>query len=140
MDYKYQRRQIFGKRLKVPKYILDKVYNCTLSFNEFIEYQLDDKIPTSCIIESDRKIVEKFGIDKCKDLDWGLINKRIYDNNISFRDILMSIDSQTEVINHALYELVKNKIKPSDYSPKMAEIYSDRLFEIPIIENYETYD
>ena len=140
MDYKYQRRQIFGKRLKVPKYILDKVYNCTLSFNEFIEYQLDDKIPTSCIIESDRKIVEKFGIDKCKDLDWGLINKRIYDNNISFRDILMSIDSRTEVINHALYELVKNKIKPSDYSPKMAEIYSDRLFEIPIIENYETYD
>lgn len=52
----------------------------------------------------------------------------------------MSIDSQTEVINHALYELVKNQIKPSDYSPKMAEIYSDRLFEIPIIENYETYD
>ena len=51
MDYKYQRRQIFGKRLKVPKLILYKVYNCTLSFNEYIEYQLDDKIPTSCIIE-----------------------------------------------------------------------------------------
>ena len=30
MDYKYQRRQIFGKRLKVPKHILNKVYNCTL--------------------------------------------------------------------------------------------------------------
>lgn len=140
MDYKYQRRQIFGKRLKVPKHILNKVYNCTLSFNEFIEYQLDDKIPTSCIIKSDRKIVEKFGIDKCKELDWELINKRIYDNNISFRDILMSIDSQTEDINHALYELVKDQIKPSDYSSKMSEIYSDRLFEIPKIENYDTYD
>ena len=137
MNYKYQRRQIFGKRLKVPKYILNKVYNCTLSFNEFIEYQLDDKIPTSCIIESDRKIVEKFGIDKCKDLDWELINKRIYDNNIRFRDILMSIDPQTQDINRALYELVKNQIKPSDYSLKMAEIYSDRLFEIPKIENYD---
>lgn len=140
MDYKYQRRQIFGKRLKVPKHILNKVYNCTLSFNEFIEYQLDDKIPTSCIAESDRKIVERFGRDKCKELDWKLINKIIYDNNISFRDILMSIDSQTEDINHDLYELVKDQIKPSDYSTKMSEIYSDRLFEIPQIENYDTYD
>lgn len=140
MDYKYQRKQIFGKRLKVPKHILSKVYNCTLSFNEYIEYQLDDKIPTSCIRESDRRIVEKFGIDRCKELDWELINKRIYDNDISFRDILMHIDSQIEDINQALYELVKDKIKPSDYSPKMAKIYSDRLFEIPAIENYETYD
>ena len=130
MDYKYQRRQIFGKRLKVPKHILNEVYNCTLYFNEFIEYQLDDKIPTSCIIESDRKIVEKFGIEKCKGLDWELINKRIFDNNISVRNILMSIDSQAEDINHALYELVKDQIRPSDYSPRMSEIYSDRLFEI----------
>ena len=90
MDYKYQRKQIFGKRLKVPKHILSKVYNCTLSFNEYIEYQLDDKIPTSCIRESDRRIVEKFGIDRCKELDWELINKRIYDNDISFRDILFT--------------------------------------------------
>ena len=140
MNYKYQRRQIFGKRLKVPRHILNKVYNCTLSFNEYIEYQLDDKIPTSCIMESDRKIVERFGIDKCKELDWELINKRIYDNNINFRDILMSIDSKTEDINHALYELVKDQIKPSDYSPKMSEVYSDRLFEIPQIENNDTYD
>ena len=131
MNYKYQRRQIFGKRLKVPKYILNKVYNCTLSFNEFIEYQLDDKIPTSCIIESDRRIVEKFGIDKCKELDWELINKRVYyNNNINFRDVLMSIDSQTQDINSALYELVKDEIKPVDYTPKMREVYSDRLFDV----------
>ena len=75
MNYKYQRRQIFGKRLKVPKDILNKVYNCYLSFNEFIEYQLEDKIPISCIKESDRRIVSKFGIDKCRELDWKLINK-----------------------------------------------------------------
>lgn len=140
MDYKYKKRQIFGKRLKVPKHILNKVYNCTLSFDEFIEYQLNDKIPTSCLVESDRKIVEKFGIDKCIELDWELINERIYDNNISFRDILMSIDSQTEDINSALYELVKDRLKPSNYSTKMSEIYSDRLFEIPQVENYDTYD
>ena len=130
MDYKYQRRQIFGKRLKVPKLILNKVYNCTLSLNEYIEYQLDDKIPTSCIIESDRKIVERFGIDKCKELDWELLNKRVhYNKNINFRDVLMSIDSQTQDINSVLYELVKDEIRPIDYTPKMREVYSDRLFD-----------
>ncbi len=139
MDYKYRKGQIFGKRLKVPKYILNKVYNCTLFLNEFIEYQLDNKIPTSCIIENDRKIVEKFGIDKCKELDWELINKRIHDNDINFRDILMTIDSRTDDINLALYELVKDQIKPSDYSSKMAELYQDRLFEIPEID-YKKYD
>ena len=131
MDYKYKRRQIFRKRLKVPKHILNKVYNCTLSFNEFIEYQLDDKIPTSCIIESDRRIVEKFGIDRCKELDWELINKRVYYNRyINFRNVLMSIDSQVQDINSALYELVKDEIKPVDYTPKMREVYSDRLFDV----------
>ena len=130
MDYKYQRRQIFGKRLKVPRFILKKVYNCTLSLNEYIEYQLDDKIPTSCIIESDRKIVERFGIDKCKELDWELLNKRVhYNKNINFRDVLMSIDSQTQDINSVLYELVKDEIRPIDYTPKMREVYSDRLFD-----------
>ena len=130
MDYKYQRKQIFGKRLKVPRFILKKVYNCTLSFNEYIEYQLDDKIPTSCIIESDRKIVERFGIDKCKELDWELLNKRVhYNKNINFRDVLMSIDSQTQDINSVLYELVKDEIRPIDYTPKMREVYSDRLFD-----------
>lgn len=130
MDYKYQRRQIFGKRLKVPKNILNKVYDGILSFNEFIEYQLDDKIPTSCIRASDRRIVDKFGIDKCKELDWELINKRVSYNSINFADVLISIDSQVEDINKALYELVKDQIKPIDYSPKMREIYSNRLFDI----------
>ena len=119
MNYKYHKRQIFGKRLKVPKYILNKVYNCTLSFNEFIEYQLDDKIPISCIVAYDRKIVEKFGIDKCKELDWELINNGITDNNINFRNMLMSISSQTEDINQTLYKLVKNQIKPCYYSQKL---------------------
>mgnify|MGYP004683900125 FL=1 len=131
MNYKYQRRQIFGKRLKVPKRVLNRVYNCALSFNEFIEYQLDDKIPTSCIIEPDREIVEKFGLDRCKELDWELINKRVYYNSsIDFRNVLMSIDSQVQDINSALYELVKDEIKPVDYTPKMREIYSNRLFDV----------
>ena len=39
MEYKYKRWQLFGKRLNVPKNILNDVYNCTLSFYDYIEYQ-----------------------------------------------------------------------------------------------------
>lgn len=130
MNYKYQKRQIFGKRLKVPKNILSRVYNSILSFSEFVEYELDDKIPITCLNESDRKIVEKFGIEKAKTLDWELLSKRVYYNNINFRELLMGIDTSVEDLNTSLYELVKDQIKPSDYSLRMKEIYQDRLFEI----------
>lgn len=135
MAYKYKRRQIFGKRLKVPKNILKSVYDCTLTLNDFIEYQLDGKIPISCILEVDRKILEKFGIDKCKKLDWELINNsRSMRNNSCtsrywFWNILMSIDSKTDDINLALYELIKDQIRPRNYSKKMSEIYADRLLK-----------
>ena len=52
MDYKYRKGQIFGKRLKVPKFILKKVYDNNLSIYEFFKYELDDKIPVSCINEN----------------------------------------------------------------------------------------
>lgn len=135
MAYKYKRRQIFRKRLKVPKNILKSVYDCTLTLNDFIEYQLDGKIPTSCILECDRKILEKFGIDKCKKLDWELINnsRPMRNNSLTSRywfwNILMSIDSKTDDINLALYELVKDQIRPKYYSKKMSEIYADRLLK-----------
>lgn len=141
MNYKYQKRQIFGKRLKVPKNILAKVYNCTLSFNEFIEYNLDDKIPISCLEISDRHIVLKFGIKKAKNLDWELLDKQVYYNNINFKEILMSINPSVEDLNAYLYELVKDQIKPIDYSSQMKKVYQNRLFEISKEEddnlNYE---
>lgn len=130
MNYKYQKRQIFGKRLKIPKNILSRIYNCTLSFSEFVEYELDDKIPITCLNESDRHIVEKFGVEKAKTLDWELLSKQVYYNNINFRELLMSIDASVEDLNTSLYELVKDQIKPSDYSLRMKEVYQDRLFEI----------
>ena len=136
MNYRYKKTQIFRKKLDVPKDIINKVYDCTLYFTDFIEYGLDDKIPISCICNQDRIIVEKFGIDKCRTLDWELINKTIYYvNDMDFRDILMTIDSQVSDINMALYELVKDQIRPRDYSSKMKEVYSDRLMDIPQIDD-----
>ena len=135
MNYKYRKQQIFGKRLNVPKNILDKVYSSSLSFDEFIDYQLDDKIPISCIRYSDRKIVEKFGIDKCRGLDWELINNPMLILHIDIRDALMSIDSQIEDINKTLYESVKNQISPKEYSSKMRELYPNMLFDVSKIND-----
>lgn len=140
MNYKYRRRQIFGKRLKIPKHILNKVYNCTLSFNELIEYGLQDKIPLSCIVDSDKKIVEKFGLEKSKLLDWELLNKSVYYNDINFKELLMSIETSVDNVNEKLYELTKDRIRPSDYSSKMQEIYSKRLFKLSENTNEEFID
>lgn len=131
MKYKYKKGQVFGKRLQVPKAVLYDVYHNTLTFNDFITYDLVDKIPISCIIKSDRRIVERFGIEKSKDLDWELINKRIFYNpGLTIRETLMTINENTQDINTALYELVKDQIEPNDYSSKMKERYQDRLFDI----------
>lgn len=139
MNYKYKKGQLFRKKLNVPKNILDKVYSRTLHFEDFIAYALDDKIPVSCLMQSDRQIVEKFGLEKAKTLDWELLDKRVYYNDINFKELIMNMDSSVEDINTQLYELVKDQIRPKDYSTKMKTIYSNRLFEISSDGNKEFY-
>ena len=112
---------------KVPKDIRRKIFNRTLTFEEYTKYGLDGIIPISRINLVERPVVEKFGVEKAKTLDWALLNK-CTDDGISIRDILMNMDSSTEDIITKLYELVKDRISPSFYTPKMKEIYSDRLF------------
>lgn len=133
MNYRYRKGQIFGKRLKVPKYIRKKFYNNRVSFNDFIAYELDDKVPTSCVDEEDRKIVEKFGLETAKNLDWELLNSNFYYQSIDLKEVVMQIDLEVEDVNLRLYELVKDRIKPRDYSERMKKVYSDRLFDI--VEN-----
>ena len=133
MKYKYKKGQLFGKSLKVSKSVMNKIYNCTLTLEEYVTFNLIDKIPITCIKKEDRDIVEKFGIDKCRDLDWDLINRE--DGVINVRNMIMSIDSKTEDINLALYELVKDIIRPNDYSSRMKKEYSGRLIDISPFTN-----
>ena len=130
MNYKYKRSQLFGKRLNVPKNILRRVYNSTLSINEYIQYQLDDKIPTTCIDISDRELVDKFGIEKLKSVDWELINSHIYYSGPSPRQMLIDLSPDVDDINDALYEQLKDKIDLTDYTKGMKEKYSDRFFKL----------
>lgn len=132
MRYKYQRTQIFRKKLDLPKDILFKVYNCTLLFSEFIEYKLDDKIPITCLDVRDRQIVEKFGLEKAKQLDWELLDYGIYNGENDLKKIIMSFDENIQNLNETLYEMIKNQMKPSDYSSSMKEFYKDRI--LPILE------
>ena len=127
MEYKYRKGQIFGKRLQVPKSVLNKVYEERLSFEEFLQYELEGKIPVSCLAEEDRKIIEKFGIEKAKTFDWELLG---YYADSRFKDALMGIEVQTEDVNMALYELAKDQIKPSDYTDEMKKVYAERLFDL----------
>ena len=105
-----------------------------------------DKVPISCITLEDRKIVEKFGIEKVKQLDWELLHilelskpTAIASNiNLDSRKLLMSINPSEVDLNTGLYELVKDIIPPYEYSKKMKKIYSDRLFERKR-EDYEVF-
>lgn len=121
MEYRYKKGQLFKKKLNVPQEILNKVYNRTITLDEFYKYQLDDKIPISCIIDADRRIIEKFGIEKCRSLDFDLLD---------YKEEIMSISRETEDINSVLYDKLKNWIEPLNYPPKMREIYKDRVFDI----------
>ncbi len=127
MDYKYKRGQIFGKRLKVPKNILAGVYNCTLSFSEFMEYELEDKIPITCLAIEDRQIVQKFGIEKAKTFDWELLDKYVFYTNVNFKTFLMQCSETDEDINEKLNEIASDNLRPIDYSKRLQALYPDRM-------------
>lgn len=146
MKWRYKRSQIFRKRLSVPSEVEQSIYNSQLPLEQYISFDLMDKVPISCITPEDRKIVEKFGIEKVKQLDWELLHilelskpTGIASNiNLDSRKLLMSINPSEVDLNTGLYELVKDIIPPYEYSKKMKKIYSDRLFERKR-EDYEVF-
>ena len=141
MEYRYKKNQIFRKKLSAPTYIINAVYNCRLSLVDYFKYDLHGKIPTSCIVVTDRVILEKFGVEKCRNLDWELIYRSL-ESGESVRDVLMSLDKDVEDINKSLYERVKNKMKPRDYSAVMRSLYPGRFFEMDgehISYDYDKY-
>ena len=131
MYYKHKKWQIFRKKLNINRYVLNHIYDCTLSLSDYVKYQLDGKVPISCIEKSDRLIVEKFGIDRCKELDWEFLDKKVYNwFYIDCRKLLLSIDSKTCDINVTLYNFFKDKLKPSDYSSNMKDFFEGRVFDV----------
>ena len=125
--YKYKKGQIFGKKLPVPDDIIERVYNNTLPLNDFLYYKLYDKIPTSCLNSLGQQVVEKFGLEKVKQLEIELLYSLAWSGNVE--ELLLNIDSSAIDINEKLYDLAKDKIPPVSYPPRMKQIYKDRLFD-----------
>ena len=144
MNYRYQRSQLFFKKLPVPKDIERKVFNCTLSLREYFEYELEDKIPISCINSMERPIIERFGIEKCRNLDFDLLDKcRYYIHHFDVLSFLLNLPPEQESINDALYELARDKMRPSDYTKSMKEKYPERVIleesDNPVIQSLIMY-
>ena len=122
MDYRYKRNQIFKKALPVPNHIKGDVYDCKLSFIDFINYALEDKVPISCLHVSDRQIVQRFGIEKCKKLDWSILSTQTYGKG-DIKVILLGLSPETEDLNDALYKALNHKLPPQNYSEGMKKKY-----------------
>ena len=71
----------------MPERVVNKVYNNTLTFQEYMEYNLEDKVPTSCLNEIHRYVVEKFGVEKSKEIDWDLIDLKSAELLDTIRDM-----------------------------------------------------
>ncbi len=122
MAYKYHKGQLFGKKLDVPKEILTKVYNKTLTLSEYFKYNLDDKIPTSCIYSRQKLILDKFGIEKCKNIDEFVADFIAgYNYKLGLDDVPNDVDD----INTYVYEKLKYIIHPEVWPPIMRELYFD---------------
>ena len=149
MKYKYKKWQI-GKPLHVPQDIKNAIYECRLSFEDFIKYNLENKIPTSCLTELDREIVETLGIKNAKELDWDLISRNPllnksfqndqygYSNDYRVKDELLmlirNIDNiksyDATKINETLYNTVYSLLEWEDYSEEMKNNYKNCFIDV----------
>lgn len=126
MRYKFKKNQLFRKKLEMPERIVNKVYNCTLSFQEYMEYNLEEKeIPISCLNEVHRMVVEKFGVERSKGLDWELIDLK----GSELTETIEDISENAENINEELYKFVRTDMRPRDYTPMMRKAFSDFVLE-----------
>lgn len=132
MEYRHKWTQFFRKKLDVPRRIQSKIYNDRLTLSEYIEYELYGKIPVTCIMPSERALLDKFGLEKVLKLDWKLINKSYrIGEEIDFKKILLEeIPPETEDLNEALYTQVVDKILPDDYTEGMIKAYPEKVMEI----------
>ena len=132
MEYRYKRNQLFRKALPVPNHIRGDVYDCKLSFVDYITYNLEDKVPIACLSFSDRQIVEKFGVETARTLDWSLLEARSREVG-DIKEILLRFSKDTEDLNDALYKALNHKLEPQSYSEGMKKKYPNR--EITIDQN-----
>lgn len=129
MKYRFKKNQLFRKKLDMPEHVLNKIYNNTLTFQEYTEYNLEDKVPISCLTEVHRNVVERFGVERSKSLDWDLINLKGFELIGTLKDISETSDN----INEELYRFVIADMRPRDYTDMMKKVYSNCVLDDPSV-------
>lgn len=102
MEYRLKGYQFWKQALPVPKEIQEKVYNKNLTMEEYLKYDLADKVPTEYIYWQDRPVVERFGAEKLKQLDFEMYNK----NSYRYAGILMTISPDVSDLNQTFYQTI----------------------------------
>ena len=134
MEYKYKKTQLFAKRLDIPKDVQDRIYRCNLSLREYVQYELNGKIPTSCLMTRDRLLLEKFGFEKVRILDFDLIGRSMSYNIKDLYKVLEDLEYIPDNLNHYLYELVADDLYLESYTEGMRVYFSDRFFNMEEVE------
>lgn len=134
MEYKYKKTQLFAKRLDIPKDVQDRIYRCNLSLREYVQYELNGKIPTSCLMTRDRLLLEKFGFEKVRTLDFDLIGRSMSYNIKDLYKVLEDLEYIPDNLNHYLYELVADDLYLESYTEGMRVYFSDRFFNMEEVE------
>ena len=128
MENKYRKSQPFGKKIEVPDEILERINSNSLNIDDYIKYDLVDKVPVSVLKEEDAKILELFGIEKLKNVDFELVNG--LSHQLKMKELLLKIDPSVDSINLVMYESVKDYVPSILYSSGMKKLYPSRFFDI----------
>ena len=137
MDYRVKKNQIFKKKLPVSKEIQEQVYSKTLKMEDYIKYDLADKVPLEHIYWEDRAIVERFGAEKLKQLDLEMY----YKNPSRYSSVLMLISPDVSDLNTAFYQKIMECstkglsnpyvpiLRPEEVTPALLEKMSNYFVE-----------
>lgn len=118
--------QFWREKLDESRLLASSANRQNLSLEEYIKNNLYDRAVSIEVIEPiGRRILERFGIDKLKEFDWGLYGK-FFEGIGEIKDVLLNIPIEVENINEVLYAQIIDKIPPSEYSTKMKEYYPER--------------
>lgn len=135
MSYKYNRFQIFRKKLNVPKEVQKRIYQKKATPEDFLSYNLVDKIPINCLDNKYKSIIEIVGIKKGLELDWECVLSIKPEYTTELEEWFQkntTPEQSSEELNNLLYTSIKDE-------------YLDMLkrnapYDAKLIKEVKTYD
>lgn len=124
----------------IPKKVLDDISIDYLTIENMAKYGLVGKISTAHVIEKERALIEKFGVEKLLTLDWDMIKSN------GLMDLLSSLDPSTPDLATALNERsfdVEHMQRggKNDYYRTLARDFNNGTLSIrKIISNWKMFE